>query len=182
MSTAPVNSSIFLSIPKNVLSATRFFKKRCAVALETSRLAVSRRPESRSFGGFRLTRPRSRRLMLLLSTDFRTNLTISCLSDHPIRRFRMFLSVDLEIEKIRAIVEFALSGFSSLKGYVDLARSSDARLPCMVAEIDVIASAIKRLLPKVLKRSTNVFTSDLIHTCDFAKVLLLRRNVAILND
>ena len=35
---------------------SRFFKKRCSVALETSRLAVSTRSESRNFE-FRLTRP-----------------------------------------------------------------------------------------------------------------------------
>ena len=81
---------------------SRFFKKRCAVALETSRLAVSRRSESRSVE-FRLTRRRNLRLILLVSTDYRPNLTFFCL----IRRFRIPLSVDSEIEKIRAIIEFA---------------------------------------------------------------------------
>ena len=36
--------------------------------------------------------------------------------------------------------------FASLKRYIDFARSSDARLPRMVAEIDVTASLIKRLV------------------------------------
>ena len=46
--------------------------------------------------------------------------------------------------------------FASLKPYIDFARSSDARLPRMVAEIDVTASLIKILVPSLanfLKRS-----------------------------
>ena len=63
--------------------------------------------------------------------------------------------VDSEIKKIRAIAEFASSGFAYLKRYIDFARSSDVSLPRMVAEIDVIASLIKRLVPSLanLKRS-----------------------------
>ena len=130
---------------------SRFSKKRCAVALETSRLAVSRRSESRSFE-FRLTRPRSWRLILLVNTDFWPNLTFFS----SIRRFRIPLSVDLEIEKIRAIAEFAFFGFASLKRYINFAWSSDVRLPHVVADIDMIASLIKRLVPSLanfLKRS-----------------------------
>ena len=37
--------------------------------------------------------------------------------------------------------------FASLKRYIDFARSSDKRLPRIVAEIDVIASLIRRLVP-----------------------------------
>ena len=40
--------------------------------------------------------------------------------------------------------------FASLKLYIDFARSSGARLPRMVAEIDVIASLIKRLVPSLV--------------------------------
>ena len=123
--------------------------------METSRLAVSRRPESRRFR-FRLTRPRSWRLILLVSTDFRPKITFYCLSDQPIRRFTIPPSVDSEIEKIRAIAEFAESGFASLKRYIHFEKSSDAHLPRMVAEIDVIAWLIKRLVPSLatfLKRS-----------------------------
>ena len=46
--------------------------------------------------------------------------------------------------------------FASLKRYIDFARSSDARLPRMVAEIDVTALQIKRLVPSLanfLRRS-----------------------------
>ena len=45
--------------------------------------------------------------------------------------------------------------FASLKRYIDFARSSDSRLPRMIAEIDVTAE-IKRLVPSLanfLKRS-----------------------------
>ena len=44
--------------------------------------------------------------------------------------------------------------FASLKRYIDAARSSDARLPRMVAEVDVTASLIKRLVPGFIDRFT----------------------------
>ena len=131
------------------------------MALETSRLAVSRRSESRSFES-RLTRPRRCRLILLVSTDFRPNLTFF----RPIHRFRVHLSVDSEIENIRAIAEFAKSGFASLKRYIDFARWSDVCLPRMVAEIDVIAPLIKRLVPSLanfLKRSITYQLTSIIY-------------------
>ena len=49
--------------------------------------------------------------------------------------------------------------FASLIRYIDFARSSDARLPRMVAEIDVTASLMKRLVPilaNFLKRSIDL--------------------------
>ena len=50
---------------------------------------------------------------------------------------------------------FSKPGFASLKRYIDFARSSDVRLHRMVAEIDIIASLIKRMvssLANFLKR------------------------------
>ena len=78
MSTAPVNSSIFLSIRKNVLysntiSNTAIFQKPVWRGFGDKSSGLSRRSESRNFG-FLLSRPRSWRLILLVSTDFRPNL------------------------------------------------------------------------------------------------------------
>ena len=74
--------------------------------------------------------------------------------------------------------------FASLKRYIDFARSSDARLPRMVAEIDVTASQIKRLVPSLanfLKRSID----RLLILCEPKngkhKNLSLFKNVMILN-
>ena len=57
--------------------------------------------------------------------------------------------------------------FASSKRYIDFARSSDVRLPRMVAEIDMIASLIKILVPSLanyLKRS--ICTSGFVLTFD----------------
>ena len=58
------------------------------------------------------------------------------------------------MQKVQAVSTRA--GFASLKRYVDFARSSDVRLPRIVAEIDIITALIKRLVPNLanfLKRS-----------------------------
>ena len=79
------------------------------------------------------------------------------------------LSVVSGLEKIRAIAEFAQSGFASLKWYIDFARSSDVRLPHMVADIDVKASLIKRLVPSLANFLKRCIDTKVFYRCTTAE-------------